>query len=49
MLTPRQAPTVALYCASQFTPPVELTGGIWYDETKEYDHNMVEGVRNVLL
>lgn len=43
-----QAPTIALYCDKRFEPPIEVTGGVWYDENMDYDHAMVNEICNAL-
>ncbi|CAD6586243.1 MAG: 34-kDa subunit of RNA polymerase III (C) [Tremellales sp. Tagirdzhanova-0007] len=43
------APTVSLYILPHLKPPEEITGGIWFDTTKEYDAELVDAIHQVLL
>jgi DNA-directed RNA polymerase III subunit RPC6 len=44
-----QAPTTTLYHSAQYKPAADLTGGIWYDDNKEFDEGLVDVIRDVLL
>ncbi|KAK8843459.1 hypothetical protein IAR55_007116 [Kwoniella newhampshirensis] len=46
---PVNAPTTVYYCLGHLKPPEEISGGVWFDDNKEYDQTLVETVCQVLL
>lgn len=38
------APTLALYILPHLKPPEEIAGGIWFDNTKDYDKELVDAI-----
>lgn len=42
------APTMPLYILHHLQPPEDLAGGIWFDESKEYDSMFVDSLRRVV-
>lgn len=48
LLTCAQAPTMPLYILAHLTPPEDIAGGIWFDESKEYDSVFVDSLRMVV-
>ncbi|BEI81114.1 hypothetical protein CcaverHIS002_0202740 [Cutaneotrichosporon cavernicola] len=43
------APTMPLYILAHLKPPEDMAGGIWFDESKEYDSVFVDTLRGVVL
>ncbi|WVR09211.1 hypothetical protein IAU60_006273 [Kwoniella sp. DSM 27419] len=46
---PVNAPTTVYYVLSHLKPPEEISGGVWFDDNKEYDQHLVETICVVLL
>ncbi|WVF65730.1 hypothetical protein IAT40_000462 [Kwoniella sp. CBS 6097] len=46
---PVNAPTTVYYLLSHLKPPEEISGGVWFDDNKEYDQQLVETICKVLL
>ena len=44
-----QQPTISLYILPHIKAAEELTGGVWYDNQKEYDAEFVNGITSFLL
>ncbi|OCF44939.1 DNA-directed RNA polymerase III subunit RPC6 [Kwoniella heveanensis CBS 569] len=46
---PVNAPTTVYFVLSHLKPPEEISGGVWFDDNKEYDQQLVETICTVLL
>lgn len=44
-----QAPTMPLYILQHLKPPEDMAGGVWFDESKEYDSVFVDSLRGVVF
>lgn len=45
----QQAPTSVYYILAHLKLPEEISGGVWFDDNKEYDQGLVETICAVLL
>ncbi|EIW66918.1 hypothetical protein TREMEDRAFT_74612 [Tremella mesenterica DSM 1558] len=43
------APTLALYILPHLTPPEDIAGGVWFDQTKDYDAELVRVICELLF
>ncbi|RSH78709.1 34-kDa subunit of RNA polymerase III (C) [Apiotrichum porosum] len=43
------APTMPLYILAHLKPPEDIAGGVWFDESKEYDSVFVDSLRMVVF
>lgn len=47
--TDEQGPITPLFILANLNPPEDIAGGIWFDESKEYDSAFVDTLKDVVL